>query len=107
AAGTVQDPLPAAVVFSGLGAGATWDHATATCSSSSCHGDTLHQVEPVTRTTVPGAGGAITQPMWTQVDGAQSQCGACHGTPPPAPHPQNHDCGLCHPSLNPDHLPAG
>lgn len=107
AAGTVKDPLPAEVVFTGLGTGASWDHATATCTSSYCHGDTLHQIDPATHAAVPGAGGTITQPMWTQVDGAQSKCGACHGTPPPAPHPQNEDCGVCHPSMNPGDFAAG
>ena len=58
AAGTVQDPLPAEVVFSGLGAGATWDHATATCTSSYCHGDTLHQTDPATLSTVKEIGRA-------------------------------------------------
>ncbi|TMQ05192.1 MAG: CxxxxCH/CxxCH domain-containing protein, partial [Deltaproteobacteria bacterium] len=105
--GLVKDPLPAEVVFSGLGTGATWDHGAATCTSSYCHGDTLHQTDPVTLMTVKGAGGAITQPRWTQVDGSQSKCGACHGTPPPAPHPQTQDCGLCHPSMNPGDFAAG
>ncbi len=105
--GPIKDPLPAEVVFTGLGTGATWDHQAATCTSSYCHGDTLHQIDPATHATVKGAGGAITQPVWTQVDGTQSKCGACHGTPPPAPHPQNTDCGLCHPSMNPGDFAAG
>jgi predicted CxxxxCH...CXXCH cytochrome family protein len=105
--GPVKDPLPAEVIFTGLGTGASWDHQTATCTSSYCHGDTLHQIDPATNATVKGAGGAITQPVWTQVDGTQSKCGACHGTPPPAPHPQNTDCGLCHPSMNPGDFAAG
>ncbi len=106
-AGTVKDALPAEVVFTGLGTGATWDHATATCTNSYCHGDTLHQIDPARNATVMGAGGTLTQPMWTQVDGAQSKCGACHGAPPPAPHPQNDDCGGCHPSMNPGDFAAG
>lgn len=107
ATGLVKDALPAEVVFTGLGTSATWDHATATCTNSYCHGDTLHQTDPATHQTVMGAGGTLTQPMWTQVDGTQSKCGACHGTPPPAPHPQNEDCGLCHPSMNPGDFAAG
>ena len=105
--GPVKDALPAEVVFAGLGTGASWDHATATCRNSYCHGDTLHQIDPATNATVPGAGGATTQPTWTKVDGSQSKCGACHGTPPPAPHPQTTDCGLCHPSMNPGDFAAG
>ncbi len=107
AAGPVKDALPAELVFSGLGTGASWDHDTATCTSSYCHGDTLHQIDPATNMTVIGAGGTITQPMWTQLDGAQSQCGACHGAPPPAPHPRNEDCGQCHASMNPGDFAAG
>ena len=103
----VKDQLPAEVIFTGLGTGATWDHDTATCSSSYCHGDTLHQTDPQTNQIIPGAGGAITKPVWTLVDGSQSKCGSCHGTPPPAPHPQNTDCGLCHPSMNPGDFAAG
>jgi predicted CxxxxCH...CXXCH cytochrome family protein len=94
-------PLPAAVIFTGMGAGASWDHDTATCTSSYCHGDTLHQVDQNTGAIVGGAGGSITQPVWTKVDGSQSQCGTCHGNPPPMPHPQNPDCGLCHQTMNP------
>lgn len=107
ASGLVKDQLPAEVVFSGLGVNATWDHDTATCTNSYCHGDTLHQIDPATNQTIKGAGGLLTQPMWTQVDGAQSKCGSCHGNPPPKPHPQNEDCGLCHQSMNPGDYAAG
>ena len=96
-----RDPLPAEVIFTGLGAGAQWDHDTATCSSSYCHGDTLKNVDPNTGAIAGGAGGAVTKPIWTTVDGSQSACGSCHGLPPPAPHPQNTDCGTCHPTMNP------
>ena len=102
----VRDPLPAEVEFTGLGSGASWDHDAATCTNSYCHGDTLHQVD-ATGQTVAGAGGTITKPIWTTVDGSQSACGSCHGNPPPAPHPQNTDCGLCHQSMNPGDFAAG
>ena len=39
------------------------------------------------------------QPIWTQVDGAQSACGSCHGAPPPAPHPADANCASCHPTM--------
>jgi len=107
ASGLVKDPLPAEVVFTGLGTNATWDHDTATCTNSYCHGDTLHQTDPSNNQSIKGAGGTLTQPMWTQVDGTQSKCGSCHGTPPPAPHPQNEDCGLCHQSMNPGDFAVG
>ncbi len=102
-----KDPLPAELAPTGLGAGMQWDHATATCSGSYCHGDSLQQVDPATGAVVGGAGGLITKPVWNQVDGTQAKCGACHGTPPPAPHPQNTDCGLCHQSMNPGDFAAG
>src|SRR5262249_52211379 len=47
------------------------------------------------------AGGTATQPVWTVVNGAQSQCGSCHGTPPPPPHPADSDCGTCHSTMTP------
>ena len=54
-----------------------------TCANY-CHGQTL------------AAGGAITAPLWTKVDGTQAACGTCHGAPPPEPHTQNPACDLCH-----------
>ena len=96
-----KDLAPAELEPSGLGVGLGWDHETATCANSYCHGDTLHQVDPATNMIVPGAGGSITKPVWTNLDGTQKACGACHGAPPPAPHPQGEDCGLCHQSMNP------
>ncbi len=56
-----------------------------------CHGTTL-------------GGGALTQPAWTQTDGEADACGACHGAPPPAPHPPGDDCGTCHPTMQPGTL---
>ncbi len=54
------------------------------CSSTYCHGATL-------------GGGTVPAPLWTRVDGTQAACGSCHGTPPPAPHPQLTSCAQCHP----------
>jgi predicted CxxxxCH...CXXCH cytochrome family protein len=105
-AGQLRDALPAELTFGGLGDGTQWDHDTATCSSSYCHGDTLHQVDPATNAIIPSAGGTATKPRWTDLDGATRQCGACHGAPPPAPHPENPDCGLCHQSMNPGDFAA-
>ncbi len=72
------------VVFSESagGSAASWDRSTATCAVY-CHGATL-------------AGGTATRPVWTQVDGTQAACGACHGIPPPAPHVASTSCGSCH-----------
>jgi predicted CxxxxCH...CXXCH cytochrome family protein len=54
-----------------------------------CHGVTL-------------AGGRLTQPTWTQVDGSQASCGACHGVPPAPPHPTlaKLSCSPCHAGWN-------
>jgi predicted CxxxxCH...CXXCH cytochrome family protein len=57
----------------------------ATCASTYCHGATLT------------AGGTLTAPVWTRVDGTQAACGTCHGAPPPSPHPADARCSLCHP----------
>ncbi len=67
------------------GAAPAFDAQTATCASTYCHGATLH------------AGGAAVAPVWTQVDGTQRACDACHGYPPPPPHPANLLCNGCHP----------
>lgn len=82
----------ATVKLGGLAAadGATpkWDRTTATCTGY-CHGQTL-------------SGGSRTGPKWTQVDGTQAACGACHGLPPPAPHPQSTVCSRCHDTVADD-----
>ena len=102
-----KDTLPAELTVGGLGTGVTWDHDTATCTNSYCHGDTLNQVDPATNMIVMGAGGTITRPVWTLLDGTQKACGSCHGNPPPTPHPQNEDCGVCHQSMNPGDFALG
>ena len=83
-----MDGAPAELTFGALattdGAAPTWDRTAATCSSVYCHGATLN------------AGGSNHAPLWTRVDGTEAACGACHGVPPPAPHVQNDNCGLCH-----------
>jgi predicted CxxxxCH...CXXCH cytochrome family protein len=83
----------AEVIFSELGqnAGATpeWDRTS--CSGVYCHGATL-------------SGGVLTTPTWTIVDGTQDACGNCHGFPPDAPHPEETDCGQCHPTVQPGAL---
>ncbi len=80
----------AEVTFSGLalanGATPTWDVGTATCSATWCHGGGLKETSR----------GKIAAPMWYSVDGTVKTCGACHGSPPGAPHPQKSDCSQCH-----------
>jgi predicted CxxxxCH...CXXCH cytochrome family protein len=64
--------------------GATPSYDGETCSGVACHGAGL-------------AGGTHPSPRW-RADTIAGECGACHGTPPPAPHTENTDCGasLCH-----------
>jgi predicted CxxxxCH...CXXCH cytochrome family protein len=62
------------------------------CNSVYCHGATLN------------AGGSITAPIWTKVDGTQNACGACHAIPPPTSSghpdvaPDRTVCAGCHPA---------
>ena len=61
-----------------------WDREAESCSDVYCHGATL-------------SGGLITEPQWTAEEGTQTECGSCHGAPPPAPHIQRDTCWSCHP----------
>ncbi len=76
------------ITFGGLatqaGAAPSWDHGTATCSSTYCHGATL-------------PGGTKKSPVWT-AGASEAGCGTCHGVPPPLPHPTGTQCHTCHPS---------
>ncbi len=66
------------------GYAAAWDAGAASCDVY-CHGPTL-------------SGGSSPRPVWTVVrpKGSPPDCGACHGAPPPPPHPARADCGTCH-----------
>jgi predicted CxxxxCH...CXXCH cytochrome family protein len=64
------------------GAAPAWNGTS--CASTYCHGATLN------------AGGTLTAPSWTVVNGSQDACGTCHRSPPPLPHVQNGACGGCH-----------
>jgi predicted CxxxxCH...CXXCH cytochrome family protein len=75
---------------------ATYDAATRTCAATYCH---------------DGAGAGVRAPKWTDGPAARA-CGACHSTPPPAPHPQDASCGAstCHEGITTGALtlsPAG
>jgi predicted CxxxxCH...CXXCH cytochrome family protein len=56
-----------------------------TCSGVYCHGGALKN-----------GNGALTAPVWTQVDGTQAACGNCHSLPPGGGHPPMNDCSMCH-----------
>lgn len=74
----------AELTFSSVAMPATWNGTTCT---TRCHGTAAW-------------GGTKVAPTWTLVDGSQATCGSCHGTPPPAPHPQGvTNCAQCHPTM--------
>jgi predicted CxxxxCH...CXXCH cytochrome family protein len=92
--GHIDGSLPAEVRMIGLasahGAQPEWIADMATCANTYCHGSGT-------------SGGTNTDPTWTVVSGTEAACGACHGLPPPAPHPANDRCVLCHaPTAGPD-----
>jgi predicted CxxxxCH...CXXCH cytochrome family protein len=69
------------------GATPSWNGTALTCANY-CHGATL-------------TGGTLTAPKWTN-GSADTTCGSCHGSPPPAPHPSitaGTSCGNCHPGF--------
>ncbi len=98
AAGHLDTPLPAELVFGALamadGAVPAWDRVTGTCSNVYCHGGgTGLAAEP--------SEDKNATPMWTANTAATVYCGACHGLPPvDAFHSPTHtltDCATCHP----------
>lgn len=58
-----------------------WDGAT--CSQVYCHGASLD-------------GAQYPEPRWTDAFEDGLGCDACHGDPPPAPHPADGECQECH-----------
>ncbi len=85
--GHIDNTPGAEVTFGTLGThetqGVVYDPATRTCTNVYCHGATLN-------------GGSVASPVWAPPDDASIACGACHGNPPPNPHPQSSACGRCH-----------
>lgn len=78
----------AELTFSDRAGVSSW---SGTSCNTGCHGD-------------PTWGGTATTPNWTIVDGSQSQCGSCHGAPPPPPHPTESNCASCHPTMEENSL---
>jgi predicted CxxxxCH...CXXCH cytochrome family protein len=81
------DDVPADDTFSGLaaigGRSPSWNLGPATCSDTYCHDQ----------------GGDTPAPVWTD-EGIT--CSACHGNPPPPPHPGGSGCASCHPHAGDD-----
>jgi len=90
-----DSPAPAELIWGPLathgGLEPAWDGES--CANTYCHGTTLVGAE--TRTA----------PVWTHVGEGESRCGACHGVPPAAPHPDSLQCTLCHPTLDDEGWP--
>jgi len=114
---TAEDPghmdssLPAEVVFAGLatagGAAPQLEISAGSASSEESEGEgsDSHEVPATLRCTnvyCHGAtlsGGRAKSPTWNaapEVLADFSSCDACHGFPPPLPHPTSHDCSACH-----------
>ncbi|MBM4397831.1 MAG: CxxxxCH/CxxCH domain-containing protein, partial [Deltaproteobacteria bacterium] len=85
--GHLDGETGAEVLFHGVptadGATPAYDGTALKCSGNYCHGATL-------------GGGHVTEPAWTATGGAAAACGACHGFPPPPPHPAGGRCVDCH-----------
>jgi predicted CxxxxCH...CXXCH cytochrome family protein len=81
---THADGLPAEVLFAGVATARmrnpSWDSEKRTCGNTWCHS--------------PGSAGVGASPDWTTAEGLD--CSGCHGSPPPAPHPQMDNCATCH-----------
>lgn len=60
-----------------------WNRQSARCSDTYCHAPTPGDQRP--------------SPPWNGV--VEVSCQSCHGTPPPAPHPQIEACSMCHASV--------
>jgi predicted CxxxxCH...CXXCH cytochrome family protein len=75
----------ATVAFSGLAVtrGAPAAYSGGSCRAVYCHGAGLE-------------GSTAATPAWADTSGVAQACGACHTTPPPAPHPASPACSLCH-----------
>ena len=101
APGHLDSARPAEVVFSGAAVAdsALASYSQGSCQNTACHGALWNSGNP--------SGGTHTEPSWTKVDGTEAACGACHGLPPPPPHPYgklNPVCSACHEDIAPDNL---
>jgi predicted CxxxxCH...CXXCH cytochrome family protein len=84
----------AAVAFGGVAS-----YTGGGCQNTACHGGVFPEGHR--------SGGTNTAPDWTRVNGTEADCGACHGLPPPAPHPRgdlNPTCSACHENIESDNV---
>jgi len=84
---------PAELRFSGVARSFTSSpsYADGTCSDTYCHGAVFPFGHP--------SGATTPIPSWTSVTAGPLPCDACHGLPPPAPHPPGPAfCSDCHPT---------
>jgi len=77
----VQVRFPEGTLATTGGLVPTWDGAV--CAETYCHGASL-------------AGGQYPLPRWTDSFPGGLVCDACHGNPPPDPHPAGDNCQACH-----------
>lgn len=95
--GHIDSPYPAEIVF-GKGpadnfkATPIFDVGSQSCRQTFCHGGYFVGGRP--------SGGHTTEPKWTDVSGMPAQCDACHGLPPPLPHPITEQCSDCHKNID-------
>lgn len=95
--GHIDTPYPVEVVF-GKGpaddfeAVPAFDETTQSCKQTFCHGGYFVGGRP--------SGGHTTEPKWTDVTGKPAECDACHGQPPPPPHPVVETCSDCHKNID-------
>lgn len=98
APGHMDTPYPADLTFTGpaqaFEATPHFDTESQSCKQTFCHGGYFVGGRP--------SGGTLTEPIWTDVSGAPSVCGACHGLPPPDPHPRAEQCSDCHMNIAAD-----
>ncbi len=96
--GHMDDPYPVEVLFQGpakaFEAEPLFDADKGSCQNTFCHGGSF----------VGGrdSGGTLTEPRWTDVSQEPAACGACHGLPPPLPHPLEEVCSDCHKNIRED-----
>ena len=86
----VEQPPTTRVVFSGVALAnrAEPQYAEGRCAEVPCHGNQSRDGNAF--------GGSNPSPSWT-ASGTVADCTACHGVPPPAPHPQGTlICAGCH-----------